>query len=673
MTPFPISNKQQRRLFVIACVSLFFLLLLPSLIHAQAPVCATHKPLTLVQVNGLITQKVADDRIAQRIESCKVNFPLDAPTIDQLAQAGASRQVVEALNHVTTADLTLSDAHAQVALLEQRVQQADASLAADRDQALAKFDADSQAERQKAAQIDPKGEFESTAQYNQRRQQNDVKLVQFDRTHQNDRAQLVARWAAKASEKEQPYHTRIEFLRAANYPDPRTVLYKSYDPDALVLTASLDNEEYRFEKVPSATAQALHSNWPKVKLAQPFTEDELHKRFLVLASASATIPGYSVKAKQTGILEGHLTRAREDMANRQYNAASGEYRSALELAPDNSEARDGMEQANAMLRKKTDFIANLPAAGVWLDKQTNLIWTMKKSDHTLNWNQANEYCQAFSAAGLTEWRLPTIQELKGINDESVTKTKRSPVPGQSTYSHMKGPVDVTGMVVFIWSSTRTTNGGAAEYWFDMTQMDSAELNTKVDRHALCVRSYSPETDGLDAPSYGVAQNSSPTQPEVASGGSDATPRGDLAGMSQQATRFYDSKRYAEAAPLYDKTCTGGNVYDCDRLGFMYSNGLGVAKDNARAIELETKACDGNNPYGCNNLGFIEQTNKDYVSAATHLTLACAGSNPNGCASLAFQYEGGLGVPKDLSKAKQLYNRGCKLGYQWACEQFKRLQ
>jgi hypothetical protein len=144
-------------------------------------------------------------------------------------------------------------------------------------------------------------------------------------------------------------------------------------------------------------------------------------------------------------------------------------------------------------------------------------------------------------------------------------------------------------------------------------------------------------------------------------------------MSQQATRFYDSKRYAEAAPLYDKTCTGGNVYDCDRLGFMYSNGLGVAKDNARAIELETKACDGNNPYGCNNLGFIEQTNKDYVSAATHLTLACAGSNPNGCASLAFQYEGGLGVPKDLSKAKQLYNRGCKLGYQWACEQFKRLQ
>lgn len=468
----------------------------------QAFVCANHGPLTLAKITSQISNHVAQDRIAKSIQACKVNFALDADAIDQLAQSGASAEVLDALNRITSAGLILSDARAQVDALESRAQQVGVSGAADRDRALAAFDADTEAGRQKAAHIDPKGDFESTAQYNQRQQQNEAKLAELARARQAERSRLSSTWDAKTAAKQQPYRTRIDFLKSINYVDTRAILYKTYNPDTLLLTATVDGDEYSFENVPAVTAQTLHNSWATVKLAQPFAEGELHQRFLVLPSA--TIPGYSVKAKQQGFLEGHLRIARQDMERRKYGDAIAEYRNALALAPDNSEARDGLATATAILKKRDAFVAGLPASGVWLDKDTNLMWTMKKSDHMLNWNAANEYCQSFSAAGLSGWRLPTIQELKGINDESVTKTRRSPVPGQSTYSHMKGPVDVTGMVVFIWSSTRTTNGGAAEYWFDMTKMDAAPLEQRIDRHALCTRQYSPATDGLDSSSVAAS-------------------------------------------------------------------------------------------------------------------------------------------------------------------------
>jgi TPR repeat protein len=121
----------------------------------------------------------------------------------------------------------------------------------------------------------------------------------------------------------------------------------------------------------------------------------------------------------------------------------------------------------------------------------------------------------------------------------------------------------------------------------------------------------------------------------------APPPPSLDDIARQADAFYDQKRYAEAAPLYDQVCNGGNATACARLGYMYISGQGVAIDSSRSAALDSKACDGGVSTGCSNLGSL--------------------------------YSVGNGVEKDTEKAKQLLSKGCSLGNQWGCDRLKKLK
>ena len=92
-------------------------------IAAQAAVpartgCPTGKPLTLTQVQGYIDQKIAEDRTVARIQACHVGFHMDAPTLDRLVRPGVSQKILDALNEVTAAQLTLDQAKTEVAGLQ---------------------------------------------------------------------------------------------------------------------------------------------------------------------------------------------------------------------------------------------------------------------------------------------------------------------------------------------------------------------------------------------------------------------------------------------------------------------------------------------------------------------------------------------------------------------------
>ena len=122
-----------------------------------------------------------------------------------------------------------------------------------------------------------------------------------------------------------------------------------------------------------------------------------------------------------------------------------------------------------------------------------------------------------------------------------------------------------------------------------------------------------------------------------------TPSQGLDGMAtkQQADTFFNQSRYAQAAPLYDELCAAGNGPSCNRIGYMYQNGLGVTQNAARAANLYSSACTLNFPNGCSNLGNL--------------------------------YSQGLGVPKNLVLARQLLTKGCSMGNQFGCDKLRLLQ
>jgi hypothetical protein len=51
----------------------------------------------------------------------------------------------------------------------------------------------------------------------------------------------------------------------------------------------------------------------------------------------------------------------------------------------------------------------------WTDPTTGLMWTKQGSGDNVSWQQAVYYCRNLRLAGYDDWRLPTIDELSGIN------------------------------------------------------------------------------------------------------------------------------------------------------------------------------------------------------------------------------------------------------------------
>src|ERR1700726_34484 len=56
--------------------------------------------------------------------------------------------------------------------------------------------------------------------------------------------------------------------------------------------------------------------------------------------------------------------------------------------------------------------------GYWIDPSTGLMWTANDNGNDITWGKAMKYCQNLSLAGYSDWRLPSIDELQRIYDDS---------------------------------------------------------------------------------------------------------------------------------------------------------------------------------------------------------------------------------------------------------------
>jgi hypothetical protein len=119
----------------------------------------------------------------------------------------------------------------------------------------------------------------------------------------------------------------------------------------------------------------------------------------------------------------------------------------------------------------------------WTDPVTRLMWAKKDNGSDDSWHQAMVYCQSNQWAGYSDWRLPSINELQGIYDESVNS------PGMWNGSpdtwHVKGNLYLTG---WQWSSTETVpNRAAWNFFFGNGSHGSIDFSDSGNGRALCVR------------------------------------------------------------------------------------------------------------------------------------------------------------------------------------------
>lgn len=135
---------------------------------------------------------------------------------------------------------------------------------------------------------------------------------------------------------------------------------------------------------------------------------------------------------------------------------------------------------------------------------------------------------------------------------------------------------------------------------------------------------------------------------------------------------------ARAADLYQRACDLGSVKGCNNLAVMFEKGEGRPVDRRRAFQLYEQTCRAEHALGCRNLGrsyrdglgVARNAAKARAAFATALELstsACKAGVAEGCSNLGFIYRSGQeGVPKDEARARTYLERACEMGYKAVC-------
>ncbi|WP_334195386.1 tetratricopeptide repeat protein [Pararhodobacter sp.] len=132
----------------------------------------------------------------------------------------------------------------------------------------------------------------------------------------------------------------------------------------------------------------------------------------------------------------------------------------------------------------------------------------------------------------------------------------------------------------------------------------------------------------------------------------------------------DPGEQAQGVAMFDQLCTDRDPWACTDLGYLYSEGLAVTRDPARAVALSARACALGLAVGCNNLAVHLATGdglpQNLPQAARYYEQGCAGGSGLACLNLGDMLAAGdLGTP-DPARAQAAFRKGCDLGEAEAC-------
>lgn len=137
-------------------------------------------------------------------------------------------------------------------------------------------------------------------------------------------------------------------------------------------------------------------------------------------------------------------------------------------------------------------------------------------------------------------------------------------------------------------------------------------------------------------------------------------------LCDKGSEAYDRKAYSEALEYYTKAAGQGDAWVLYRLGFMYRNGLGTARDNAQAAFFFSKAAELGYAVAQCNLGYLYNNGlgveKDHAKAFELYSRAAEQDYAIAQNNLGIMYEKGFAVTRDYTMAVDWYTKAYKQGY-----------
>jgi hypothetical protein len=201
------------------------------------------------------------------------------------------------------------------------------------------------------------------------------------------------------------------------------------------------------------------------------------------------------EARDKAAQEERIKAAQEAQAKADQEARDKAFIDARDKASQDAQAKAEQDAHDKAVRnewereqqQRAEAASQDATGGVWTDPATGLMWTRKDNGYALRWQPAAEYCRSLQLAGFSDWRLPSIDELKRIYNPNAT----APCGAQGYKScQIKGGIRLTSGVV--WSSSSTDRPqfmrgfyfhGAGEAKQHVIELDKRGAN--FDR-ALCV-------------------------------------------------------------------------------------------------------------------------------------------------------------------------------------------
>lgn len=130
----------------------------------------------------------------------------------------------------------------------------------------------------------------------------------------------------------------------------------------------------------------------------------------------------------------------------------------------------------------------------------------------------------------------------------------------------------------------------------------------------------------------------------------------------------------KAAKAFRRVCDTGETISCHHLGLMYRDGRGVARDMGRAAGLFHQSCRAGNEDACiSRMGSTNAYNdSSQEQRAAWNRQRCADGSMSACNQLGWAYTNGRGVPMDVRRSSELFERACGHGDENGCKALEQL-